>query len=81
VEKVERQKILRKIEAVGAAHDPEVEVAHGPEIPGIVDRLNQILGERGNRSTRRPTQAIQLVAPEVTLVGAAIGDKKQQRHG
>jgi hypothetical protein len=79
--KMKKRKILRKMKAEGAAHDPEIEVPDRPEIPSIVDRVDEILGERGNRNLGRPTQIIQLVALEETLVGAAIGDEEQQRHG
>jgi len=69
---------MPEIEAEGAAHDAGMEVAYRPEIPGIVRRVCEILGEHGNRSLGRPAQAIQLIA---LLSGAGIGDGEQQRHG
>jgi hypothetical protein len=81
MEKMEREKIRPEIETERAAHDAEIEVAHRPEIPAIVDRVDEILGEVGSRNLWCPTQAIQLVALEETLGSAAIGDEEQQRQG
>jgi hypothetical protein len=74
---MQRQKVTPKIEAEEAAHNPEVEVAHRPEIPRIVDRVEEFLGEVGSGNPGRPTQAVQLIAAEVTPGGATIGDKEQ----
>lgn len=80
VQGVNNGDVRRKPQARPARHHREVSMAHGTEIHGGVNRRGQPREIGLQRNRAGPTDVVQLIVLEISLIGAPVRYQKQQDY-